>query len=77
MSRDLSRRSEGSVLTGPKNLSFNERALSVVGGLGLAAMAAQPRPNKVLSLLALIAGLGLAWRGSTGHCAVKAAIENR
>lgn len=49
------------------NLSFTERAVSVALGLTLAAAAAQPRPNKVLSLLALVAGSALAIRGATGH----------
>jgi hypothetical protein len=31
-------------------------------------------PNKVSSLLALLGGAGLAIRGSTGHCPVKAAL---
>lgn len=57
------------------NLSFTERSVSIVGGLALAAIAAQPRPNKVLSLLALLLGAGLAIRGATGHCAVKAAMS--
>ena len=59
-----------------KNLTTTERAVSVVLGLGLAAVAAQPRPNKLLSLLALVVGVGLAVRGATGHCAVKAASEH-
>lgn len=50
------------------NLSMTERAVSVALGLGLAAVAAQPRPNKLLSLLALVAGSALAIRGATGHC---------
>lgn len=57
------------------NLSMTERAVSVVIGLGLAAAAAQPRPNKVLSVLALLAGSALAIRGATGHCAVKALLH--
>ena len=59
-------------------LSLTERTISVGGGLVLAAAAAQPRPNIVLSLLALAAGAALAYRGATGYCPVKAAlIENR
>ena len=50
--------------------------MSVVLGLGIAAAAAQPRPNKWLSLAALIVGVGLAVRGATGHCAMKAASEH-
>ena len=48
-------------------LSFTERALSAVVGLGLAAAAAKPRPNPLLSVIALAAGSYLAWRGSTGR----------
>ena len=62
---------------GERNLSFTERSVSVVLGLGLAAVAAQPRPNKLLSLLALAAGSMLAIRGATGHCAAKAMITGR
>ena len=50
----------------PRQLSFAERAVSAVVGLGLAAAAAKPRPNPVLSVLALAAGSYLAWRGSSG-----------
>lgn len=63
------------IFHGERNISMGERALSVVGGLALAAVAAQPRPNKLLSLLALAAGSMLAIRGATGHCSVKAMIE--
>lgn len=62
------------IFSGDQNLSTTERALSVVGGLGLAAIAAKPRPNKLLSLLALIGGSALAIRGATGHCSVKAML---
>ncbi|MBV9077203.1 MAG: DUF2892 domain-containing protein [Methylobacteriaceae bacterium] len=62
------------IFSGKPNLSFTERSLSVVGGLALAAVAAKPRPNKVLSLLALLAGSALAIRGATGHCAAKALV---
>src|SRR5918998_3166504 len=65
-----------SLLTGVHNLSFNERAISVVAGLGLAAAAAKPRPNPLLNILALAGGAYLAYRGATGHCPVKAAIED-
>ena len=61
---------------GPSNLSFNERAISVVAGLGLAAAAAKPRPNPLLNIAALLGGAYLAYRGVTGHCPVKAAIED-
>jgi uncharacterized membrane protein len=77
MAQALSTRNVSSFLTGPKNLSMTERTLSVIGGLGLAAAAVQPRPNKWLSLAALIAGSMLAMRGATGHCAVKAAMMAR
>lgn len=62
---------------GDKNLSMTERAVSVALGLGLAALAAQPRPNKFLSLAVLLAGSALAIRGATGHCAAKALLSDR
>ena len=49
------------------HLSMTERAICVVGGLALAAVAAQPRPNKLLSLAVLVVGAGLAIRGATAH----------
>ncbi len=64
-----------SLFEGPRNLSFNERALSVVGGLGLAAAAAKPRPNPFLNIVALLGGAYLAYRGATGYCPAKAALE--
>lgn len=60
-----------SVFEGEPNLTTTERAVSVVLGLGIAAAAAQPRPNKWLSLAALVVGAGLAIRGATGHCPAK------
>ncbi|MHC2001579.1 YgaP family membrane protein [Methylobacterium sp. CM6241] len=60
-----------SIFEGETNLSTTERAVSVVLGLGIAAAAAQPRPNKWLSLAALVVGAGLAIRGATGHCPAK------
>lgn len=63
-----------SLFEGEKNLSFNERAISVVAGLALAAAGAKPRPNPLLNILALVGGAVLAIRGATGHCAVKAAL---
>lgn len=63
------------IFSGTPNLSTTERAVSVVLGLGIAAAAAQPRPNKWLSLAALIVGAGLAMRGATGHCAIKAVAQ--
>ncbi|GJE18077.1 YgaP family membrane protein [Methylobacterium marchantiae] len=62
-----------SIFEGESNLSTTERAVSVVLGLGIAAAAAQPRPNKWLSLAALVVGAGLAIRGATGHCPIKQA----
>jgi hypothetical protein len=64
------------VFHGETNLSTKERAVSVVLGLGLAA-AAQPRPNKLLSLAVLVGGALLAIRGATGHCAAKALLEHQ
>lgn len=63
------------IFSGTPNLTTTERAVSVVLGLGIAAAAAQPRPNKWLSLTALVVGAGLAIRGATGHCAVKAVTD--
>lgn len=57
-------------------LSMQERAISTGLGLFLAAAAAKPRPNKVLSLLALAGGVALAYRGTTGYCHVKAALAD-
>jgi uncharacterized membrane protein len=65
-----------SLFEGTPNLSFNERAISVVAGLGLAAAAAKPRPNPLLNIAALIGGAYLAYRGATGHCPIKTAIES-
>ena len=56
------------LFSGERNLSTSERALSVVGGLAIAAIGAQPRPNKLLSLAAILVGAALAIRGATGHC---------
>lgn len=63
------------LFSGETNLSAGERALSVVGGLALAALGAKPRPNKLLSLLAILAGSALAIRGATGHCPYKALTQ--
>lgn len=60
------------LFSGETNISMTERAISVVGGLTLAAIGAQPRPNKILSLIVIVAGSALAIRGATGHCAYKA-----
>ena len=61
--------------SGPE-LSMGERAVSVVGGLMLAAAGTQPRPNMFLSVLAVAAGSYLAYRGATGYCPLKAAIAD-
>jgi hypothetical protein len=47
----------------------------MLGGLVLAAAGAKPRPNMLLSLIALGAGAYLAWRGAEGSCPVKAMIK--
>ncbi len=57
-------------------LSMTERMWSAVGGLVLAAAAAKPRPNTVLSIMALGAGAALAYRGATGYCPLKAALAD-
>lgn len=64
-----------SLFEGPPNLGFQERAISVVAGLALAAAAAKPRPNPILNILALTGGAYLAFRGATGHCPIKQAID--
>ena len=71
MALDLSRYAS----TDP-HLSAGERALSVLLGLGLTSMAAQPRPNIFLSMLALATGSYLAYRGATGYCIVKASLND-
>jgi len=63
-----------SLFAGSQNLSFKERAISVVAGLGLAAAGAKPRPNPLLNVAALAGGAYLAIRGATGHCPVKQAF---
>jgi uncharacterized membrane protein len=64
------------VLSGKPELSTLERALSVFGGLFLASTSMKQRPNRLLSLLALGAGSYLAYRGATGYCPVKAALND-
>lgn len=59
------------------HLSSGERLLSVIVGLGLTSVAAQPRPNIFLSMLALAGGSYLAYRGATGYCAVKASFDDK
>jgi uncharacterized membrane protein len=56
-------------------LSPGERGAYLLGGLALAAAGVKPRPNMLLSILALGTGAYLAWRGSTGYCPVKAAMK--
>ena len=58
-------------------LSLPERTLSVAAGLALAAAAARPRPNVVLSVLALAAGSFLAYRGATGYCPIRDVLADR
>ena len=58
------------------HLSSGERAVSVLVGLGLTSIAAQPRPNVFVSMLALAAGSYLAYRGATGYCPIKASLSN-
>ncbi|OHV17678.1 hypothetical protein BK022_04130 [Methylorubrum extorquens] len=60
------------IFSGEPNLSMTERAVSVALGLASPPRRPSPRPNKLLSLAALVVGVGLAVRGATGHCAVKA-----
>ncbi len=64
------------VLSGKPELSTVERALSVVGGLFLASASMKQRPNSLLNILALAAGSYLAYRGATGYCPVKAALND-
>ena len=56
------------------HLSVEARSLSVIVGLALAAVAAKPRPNLLLSLAALAAGSFLAYRGATGYCPISASL---
>ena len=59
---------------GPQNLSTKERAISLILGLGLAAVATKPRPNPILNIAALLGGAYLAVRGGTGRCPIKQAL---
>ena len=63
------------IFEGETNLSVKERGLSLAIGLGLAAAGVKPRPNPLLNVLALAGGAYLAFRGLSGHCPVKAALE--
>ena len=60
-----------SLFEGQHNLTWGERVVYVVGGLGLAAAGAQPRPNPLLNVLALAGGAYLAYSGYKGHCPTK------
>ena len=62
------------VFGGEPNLSWTERGVSLVLGLGMAAAGVQPRPNPLLNVLALLGGSYLALRGATGHCPIKSAL---
>jgi uncharacterized membrane protein len=62
------------VFGGEPNLSWTERGISLLLGLGLAAAGAQPRPNPLLNVAALLGGSSLALRGATGRCPIKAAL---
>lgn len=59
------------------HLSSGERLISVLVGLGLTSIAAQPRPNVFLSMLALASGSYLAYRGATGYCVIKESLNDR
>jgi len=60
---------------GGHNLSTGERAASVA--FGLAAAASGLRRGGGLGLLMGLAGGALAMRGASGHCALKAAMQDR
>jgi uncharacterized membrane protein len=62
------------VFGGEPNLSWTERGVSLVLGLGLAAAGVKPRPNPLLNVIALVGGSYLAMRGATGRCPIKAAL---
>ena len=57
------------------HLSSGERALSMLLGLGLTSIAAQPRANVFLSMLMLASGSYLAYRGATGFCPIKDSLN--
>lgn len=59
----------------PPEMSTGSRVLSVLAGLTLAAASVRPRPNRLLSVLALASGSYLAYRGATGRCPVTEALE--
>ena len=58
------------------HLSSGERLISVLVGLGLTSIAAQPRSNVFLSMLALASGSYLAYRGATGYCIIKESLND-
>lgn len=62
--------------SGNPDLSAGERFISIVAGLFLASSSLKPRPNMLLNVLALAAGSYLAYRGATGYCPVKAALND-
>lgn len=64
------------LMTSGQNLSTGERALSAVAGLVLAATAAKPRPNHLLSLIVLIAGVGLAAQAASGYSPFKGSSQS-
>jgi hypothetical protein len=66
-----------SIFHAPQNLSMQERAISVIAGLGLAAAGAKPRPNPILNVAALLGGAYLTIRGATGRCPIKQALQSR
>lgn len=57
-----------------QNLSAAERLTYMAVGLGLAAAGVKPRPNPLLNVAALGAGVYLALTGYRGSCPVKAAL---
>jgi len=57
-------------------ISTEGRVVSVIAGLLLAAAAVKPRPNRLVSVLALATGSYLAYRGATGHCPLTEAVRD-
>ncbi|WP_018183671.1 YgaP-like transmembrane domain [Kaistia granuli] len=57
-------------------ISTEGRVVSVIAGLILAAAAVKPRPNRILSVVALATGSYLAYRGATGHCPLTEAVHD-
>lgn len=57
-------------------ISTEGRVVSVVAGLILAAASLKPRPNRLLSVIALATGSYLAYRGATGHCPITEAVRD-